>query len=156
VNLLLHWQLAELYPSASDHPDWYGTGIRSVFNDHVLFWNCNQFKKSFMTASSGLPKCLFNSGYSQLEAFSTTISCFYDDKVCWALASKEKVDELATLDDNGGAIVTIGEKEISMDIPLTITNLVSFFKKTCASSTMMVEALKRQRYADQMPGQVFQ
>jgi hypothetical protein len=80
-----------------------------------------------MTALSGLPKCLFNSGYSQLEAFSTTISRVYDDKICWALASKEKVDELAALDD-GSAIVTIGKNEISMDIPLMLTNLVSFFK----------------------------
>jgi hypothetical protein len=59
--------------------------------------------------------------------FSTTISLFYNDKICWALASKEKVDELAAL-DNGGAIVTIRENEISMDIPLMLTNLVSFFK----------------------------
>jgi hypothetical protein len=28
VNLLSLWQLAELYPVASDHPDWYGTGIQ--------------------------------------------------------------------------------------------------------------------------------
>jgi hypothetical protein len=81
-----------------------------------------------MTASSGLPKCHFNPGYSRLEAFSTMISHFYDNKICWVLASKEKVDELAMLDDNGGAMVTIGENEISMDIPLMLTNLVSFFK----------------------------
>ncbi len=30
--------------------------------------------------------------------------------------------------NDGGAIVTIGENEISMDIPLMLTNLVSFFK----------------------------
>jgi hypothetical protein len=62
-----------------------------------------------------------------LEAFSTTISQFYDNKIWWALASKEKVDELAMLND-GGAIVTIRENEISMDIPLTLTNLVSVSK----------------------------
>jgi hypothetical protein len=45
-----------------------------------------------------------------------------------ALASKEKFVELAKLDDNGVAIITIRENEISMDIPLTLTNLVSFFK----------------------------
>jgi len=78
VNLLLLWQLAELYPDATDNPDWHGTGIQLVFNDHILFWNHNQSKKTFMTALSGLPECLFNSGYSQLEAFSTTISCFND------------------------------------------------------------------------------
>jgi hypothetical protein len=62
-----------------------------------------------------------------LKAFSTAISCFYDQKNCWALASKEKVDELAALNDCD-AIVTIRENEISMDIPLMLTNLVSFFK----------------------------
>ncbi len=77
---------------------------------------------------SGLPECLFNSGYSQLEAFSTTISSFYDDKICWALASKEKVDELANLDDNSDSILTIGENEVTLDVPLALTNLVSFFK----------------------------
>jgi hypothetical protein len=81
-----------------------------------------------MTALSGLPECLFNSGYSQLEAFSTTFSCFYDNKIRWALAAKEKADELAMLDDNGGAIVIIGENEISMDIPLILTNLVLSLK----------------------------
>jgi hypothetical protein len=81
-----------------------------------------------MTASSGLLKCLFNTGYSRLEAFSTTISRFYDDKICWALASKETVDEIATL-DGGGAIVMIGENEIFMDICLMLTNLVSFFQR---------------------------
>jgi hypothetical protein len=44
-----------------------------------------------------------------LNAFSTTISCFYDNKICQALTSKEKVDELAALDDDG-AIVTIRKK----------------------------------------------
>ncbi len=76
VNLLSLWQHVELYPDASDHPDWYGIGIQSVFDDHVCFWNCNHFKKTFMASLLGLPKCLFNSGYSQLETFSTTISRF--------------------------------------------------------------------------------
>ena len=37
VNLLLLWQLAELYPNATDHPDRHGTGIQSVFDDHIFF-----------------------------------------------------------------------------------------------------------------------
>ncbi len=81
-----------------------------------------------MTALSGLPKCLFNSGYSRLQAFSTTILKFYDNKICWALASKEKVDELANLDDNGGGILTIEEDEVTSDIPIMLINLVSFIK----------------------------
>ena len=35
------------------------------------------------------------------------------------------------LNDNGGAIVTIRENEISMGISLMLTNLVSFFKDMC-------------------------
>ncbi len=57
-----------------------------------------------------------------MEAFSTILSRFYNDKICWALASKEKVDDLANLDDkDGDNILTFGDN-------LTLTNLVSFFK----------------------------
>ena len=124
VNLLSLCRLAELYSDASGHPDRIGTGTQSGFDNHVLFWNQEQFKKTFITASSGLPKCLFNSGYSRLEAFSTMLSSFYDDKIRWALAS----NELANLDDNRNNILTIGDNEVTLDIPLTLTNLVSFFK----------------------------
>ena len=128
VNLLSLRRLAELYPDASGHPDQNGTGIRSGFDNHVLFWNQEQFKKTFITALSGLPECLFNSGYSQLEAFSTTVSSCYDDKFRWAFASKEKVDEIANLDDNINGILTVGQNEVKMDTPLMLINLVSFFK----------------------------
>ncbi len=37
VNLLSHQGLAELYPDATNHPDWHGTGIGSVFDDHIIF-----------------------------------------------------------------------------------------------------------------------
>jgi len=64
-----------------------------------------------------------------LEAFSTILSRFYDDKICWALASKEKVDELANLDDkDGDNILTIGDNEVTLDMPVMLTNHVSFFK----------------------------
>jgi hypothetical protein len=107
VNLLSLLRLAELYPDVTGHPDRNGTGTRSGFDNHVLFWNQEQFKKTFITASSGLPKCLFNSGYSRLEAFSTILSSFYDDKIRWALASKEKINELANKDENILEIETI-------------------------------------------------
>ncbi len=35
---------------------------------------------------------------------------------------------MANLDDNGGGILTIGEDEVRLDIPIMLTNLVSFFK----------------------------
>jgi hypothetical protein len=41
---------------------------------------------------------------------------------------KERVDELAYLDDNGGGILTVREDEVTLDIPIMLTNLVSFFK----------------------------
>jgi hypothetical protein len=64
-----------------------------------------------------------------LEAFSTILSSFYDDKIRRALTSKEKINELANLDDNDGDnILTIGDNEVTLDIPVTLTNLVSFFK----------------------------
>jgi hypothetical protein len=63
-----------------------------------------------------------------LEAFSAILSSFYDDKIRWALASKEKVNELANLDDNGNNILTIGDNEVTLDVPVTLTNLVSFLK----------------------------
>jgi hypothetical protein len=45
-----------------------------------------------------------------LEGFSTTISNFYNDKICCALALKEKNVELANLDDDGGGILAIKKK----------------------------------------------
>jgi len=63
-----------------------------------------------------------------LEVFSTILSSFYDDKIRWALASKEKVNELANLDDNGNNILTIGDNEATLVVPVTLTNLVSFLK----------------------------
>ena len=47
VNLLSLWQLAELYPNASGHPDWYGTGIQSVFDDHILYLESQTVQKNF-------------------------------------------------------------------------------------------------------------
>ncbi len=64
VNLLSLRLLAEMYLDTSGHPDQNGTGIHSGYDNHIIFWNQEQFKKSFITASSGFHKCLFNSGYS--------------------------------------------------------------------------------------------
>jgi hypothetical protein len=56
VNLLSLQGLAELYPNEFGHPDRNGTGIRWVFNCHMMFWNKEQFCKTFRTASLGLPR----------------------------------------------------------------------------------------------------
>ena len=61
--------------------------------------------------------------------FSPILSSFYDDRIRWDLASKEKVDELANLDDKDrDNILTIGDNLITLDMPVMLTNLVSFFK----------------------------
>ena len=65
-----------------------------------LFWNREQFKKTFITASSGLPNV-----YSTIHDWrhSPLLSSFYNDKIHkirWAIASKEKVDNLDDNSDN--------------------------------------------------------
>ncbi len=64
VNLLSLRRLAELYSNELGHPDRNGTGIKLVFDCHMMFWNKEQFCETFRTSSSGLLKCIFNSGYS--------------------------------------------------------------------------------------------
>jgi hypothetical protein len=110
-------------------------GITSVFDDHFLFWDHGQFTKTFKTHSSGLPECLFSSGHSQLQSFSTFLMPYYDDKVNWAYTAISKDKELAQSDDgkaiisdNGSAIVYVSNNEISLEVSMTLTNLVSFFQ----------------------------
>jgi hypothetical protein len=128
VNLISLRRLAELYPDSDGCPDRNGTGIRSGFDSHTMFWDREKFKKTFQTASSRLPECLFNLGYSRLEMFSTTVSKFYNDTINWAFASKEKLHEIINdFDKDGspitenGAIVYVGENEVLMDVPVTLT-----------------------------------
>ena len=87
----------------------------------------------FCTASTGLLKCLFSSGYSKLDAFSMMISKAYDDTINWSCASKEKLYDLTgkdggplILNDISGIMFTDGNN-IMLEAPLTLTNLVSFF-----------------------------
>jgi len=133
VNILSLRRLAELYPDAAGHPDRTGTGISSGYDRHILSWDNARFSKTFSTASSGLPECLFSSGYSKLDVFSTMISKVYDDTVHWAFASKDKLRELAQLDsgssiiDDDGGVVYVHGDDITLDVLLTLTNLISFF-----------------------------
>jgi hypothetical protein len=115
--------------------DQQGTGIWSVFDDHTVFWDHGQFSKTFKTHSSGLPEWLFSSGYSQLQSFITFLMPYYDDTVNWAYMAISKDKELAKLDDgksivseDGSALVYISDNKISLDVPITHTNLVSFFQ----------------------------
>ncbi len=81
VNILSLRRLAKLYPDASCHPDRNRMGITSGYDNHTMYWNKGKFKKTFWTHSSGLPECLFSSGYSKLEAFSTMIANVYNDTI---------------------------------------------------------------------------
>jgi hypothetical protein len=115
--------------------DRQGTGISSVFDNHTLFWDHEKFTKTFMTHSSGLPECLFSSGYSQLKSFTTFFMPYYDDTVHWAYTAISKDKELAQSNDgksivsnDGSTLVYISKDEVSLDIPITLTNLVSFFQ----------------------------
>ena len=90
VNILSTRRLSEHYPDGSGNPDTRGTGITSFYTHHELFWNGRKFVKTFPTASSGLPECLFNTGFSRLGTYATRIARFYDDSISWAFTSKSK------------------------------------------------------------------
>jgi hypothetical protein len=60
---------------------------------------------------------------------------YYDDKVNWAYMAICKEKELAQSDDgkaiisdNGSAIVYFSNNETPLEVPVTLTNLVSFFQ----------------------------
>jgi hypothetical protein len=104
VNLLSTRVLSKQFTNEHGF-DQQGTGISSVFGDHTLFWDHGKFSKTFKTHSSGLPVCLFNSGYSQLKSFATFLMPYYDDTISWAYTSISKDKELAQLND-GKSIVS--------------------------------------------------
>jgi hypothetical protein len=83
VNILSTRVLSKQFSNENGF-DRQGTGITSVFDDHTLFWDHGQFCKTYKTHSSGLPELLFNSGYSQLQSFTTFLQPYYDNTVHWA------------------------------------------------------------------------
>jgi hypothetical protein len=107
--------------------DKHGTGINLCYDDHTLIWDHGKYSKTFKMHDSGLPECLFNSGYSCLEAFTATLAPYYDDCVNWAYTSKVKNKHLAA-SDNGQIIVHLSNNEISIDVPATVENMSTFFK----------------------------
>jgi hypothetical protein len=134
VNLLSMRVLGKQFTNEHGF-DRQGTGISSVFDDHTLFWDHGQFSNTFKTHSSGLPECLFSSGYSQLQSFTTFLMPYYDATVHWAYTANSKDKELAQLDDgkavvseDGSALLYISANKNSLDVPMTLTNRVSFFQ----------------------------
>jgi len=60
---------------------------------------------------------------------------YYDDTVSWAYTAVSKNKELAQSNDgisivldDGSTLVYVSEDKICLDIPMTLTNLVSFFQ----------------------------
>jgi hypothetical protein len=62
------------------------------------------------------------------------IANVYDNGISWAFASKDKLQVLAQLYDgdsivnDGGSIVYADDNDTMMDVLLTLTNLISYFK----------------------------
>jgi len=128
VNFFSLSRLAEHYSNSDGTPDQDGTGINSSYDSHTLYWSKKQFSKTFHTAASGLPVCLFSSGYSRLSAFATHLSKYYNNTVHWAFSSKVKDTELASNDD-GDVIVTVdSEGGISFEMPASVNDAISFMR----------------------------
>jgi hypothetical protein len=127
VNLLSTWVLSKQYVDENGF-DKEGTGVYSVYDNHVLFWDYGQYSKTFKTHSSGLPECLFSSGYSHLNVFITFLIQHYNDTINWAFTTKVKDLELAASDEGAGLATVPGNGDVSLDVPVKLTNLVSFFQ----------------------------
>jgi hypothetical protein len=127
VNLLSTQVLIKQYIDENGF-DKEGTGVFSVYDNHVLFWDYGQYSKTFKTHSSGLPECLFSSCYSCLNVFTTFLMQHYSDTINWAFTSKVKDLELPASDEGAGLANVQGNGDVSLDVPVKLTNLVSFFQ----------------------------
>ncbi len=89
VNLLSTRVLSKQFTDKNGI-DMHGTGIHLFYKDHTLIWDHGKYCKTFKTHASGLPECLFSSGYSHLETYFTMLTLYYDDTINWAFSSKTK------------------------------------------------------------------
>jgi hypothetical protein len=53
----------------------------------------------------------------------------YDDKINWAFSSAVKNKQLAASNDGAGVAILQGNGNVSLNNPLTLSNLVSFFRE---------------------------
>ena len=93
------------------------------FDEHTLMWNHKKFTKTFHTATSGLPECLFNTGYSKFNAYSTLVRNHYNNSIPWAFVNKVHIIE----DFEGEQVET------------KVKDFLSFLKGKGLFSTMEVE-----------------
>jgi hypothetical protein len=89
VNLISTQVLSKQYVNENGF-DKQGTGVWSAYDTHVLIWDHSRYSKMFKMHSSGLPECLFNSGYSRLNTFTTFLIQHYDNSINWAFSSAVK------------------------------------------------------------------
>ncbi len=125
VNPLSTWVLSKQYSAKTWHWLYKHQDVFSVWHSH-FFWDHGRFSKTFTTHSSGLPECLFNSEYSWLDTFATHLKSYYDDTINWAFTSEIK-DKSFAYSDNGKATMYACTNEITLDVLVMLTNLVSFF-----------------------------
>ena len=69
--------------------------MSSFLDKHELIWNHKKHKLTFSTATSGLPECLFNTGYSNFVSYATKLSKHYDDSLSWAFTSETNLIEVS-------------------------------------------------------------
>ncbi len=127
VNLLSTQVLSKQYVNDNGF-DKHGTGVLSTYDTHVLIWDHRQYSKTFKTHSSGLPECLFNSGFSHLNTFTTFLMQHYDDTIDWAFSSEVKDKELAASNDGDGIATLSRNGDVTLDVPATLANMVAFFQ----------------------------
>ncbi len=125
VNLLLTRVLSKQFTDEKGI-DTHGTGIHLCYEDHTLIWDHGKYCKTFKTHASGLPRCLFSSGYSCLETYTTMLASHYDDAVNWAFYSKAKDKDFANLEE-GNTIVHVSDTAVMIDVPVMVKNTSSFF-----------------------------
>ncbi len=139
VNLLSMRVLSEQFTNEHGF-DQQVTGISSIFDDHTLYWDHSHFSKTFKTHSSGLPECLFSSGYSQLQSFTTFLMPYYNDMANWKIflnwmMAKLSFQKMAVL-----LFIFVMTKFLLMFLwHLQILCLAS---KVCVYATMMVKEHK--------------
>ncbi len=105
VNLLLT-PILSIQFTDENGIDTHGTGINACYEDQTLIWDHGKYCKTYKTHASDLPKCLFSSGYSCLETYTTMLASYYDDAVNWAFSSKAKDKDFANSEE-GDTIVHV-------------------------------------------------
>jgi hypothetical protein len=127
INLLSTRVLGKQYVDENDF-DKQGTGVWSAYDTHVLIWDHGRYSKTFKTHSSGLPECLFNSGYSCLNTSTPFLIQHYDNSINWAFCSALKNNDLAASNDGAGVAIIQGNGDMTLKVPMTLENTVAFLQ----------------------------